>query len=86
MQFKKEDLGKRILLELDPEKDDLAKKLGASKVEVSGTPISITNSYVRIYTDPIKLHSSTPGVRDIEVHPSKIKQIRYSSIKHYKFL
>ncbi len=86
MKFKKEDLGKRILLELDPEKDDLARKIGASKVEVSGTLISITNKYIQIYTEPIKLKSSTPGVRDIEVRPSKIKQIEYSSIKQYRFL
>ncbi|MDI6737534.1 MAG: hypothetical protein QME12_03375 [Nanoarchaeota archaeon] len=76
MKFKKEDIGKRVLLELDPEKNPIAKALGA-KVYVEGRILELGDDYVKIETLP---HFPSPLLH------SHIKEIQYDNIKSYSLI
>ncbi|MBU2590149.1 MAG: hypothetical protein KKA65_02185 [Nanoarchaeota archaeon] len=90
--FEKEDIGKRVLLELDIEKSELfnkeseinigqiAKGLGASAIFTKGTILEITENYVKIMTEPLGL---TPLIAETG---KKEKEVPYSLIKSYEFL
>lgn len=77
--FDKDDIGKRVLLELDPEQSLLAKALGASKVEVEGKILEVTESYIKVETTA--RGGGVPFGRG-----KRTKSIPYSQIKDYEFL
>lgn len=84
--FKKEDIGKRVLLNLDPEQDEIAKALGASKVQEAGRILELNE-------DSVKLLSESIGAVKVKVTPvayvpggRREKEIPYSMIKSYEFL
>lgn len=74
MKFKKEDIGKFVILELDPEKDTITKLLGASVVKVYGRVLDVTETYVKV-----KCRAPHPLL------PRTIKEIPYTEIKNYSF-
>ena len=46
--FTADDIGKLVLLYIDPKKDSIAKALGASRVEATGRILEITDDYVNL--------------------------------------
>lgn len=76
-RFKKEDIGKSVLLYLDPKKNKIAKALGANKVEVYGEIVGIGKNYVEI----LKIVRRYAAFR-----ANSSEKIPYSSIKKYKFM
>lgn len=78
MRFKKEDIGRRVLIELDAEKHLIAKALGAD-VYVIGKILALEENYVRLLAEmPVRL---TP----LQQKP-KERDIPYETIKTYEFL
>ncbi len=72
MKFKQEDIGRLVLLSVDPEWGPIAKALGASEVELIGVVVEVAEDYVVIQKRRYK-HDS-------------IKHMPYSQIKDYEFL
>ena len=75
IKFVKSDLGKLVEVELDSEKNKLARALGASAVSVYGTLLEIKASSIVVET---MIHGG------FTTHRRK-KEIEYDSIKSYKF-
>lgn len=93
MKFNKDDLGKRVLLELDVDKDQFAKALGASKVTLSGTIIEIGETSFRIKADMPRFAIEVLKSDELQEmmyilygsSRKRIKTIDYDMIKKYEF-
>ncbi|HLC81809.1 MAG TPA: hypothetical protein VJH68_04070 [Candidatus Nanoarchaeia archaeon] len=75
IKFVKSDLGKLVEVELDSEKNKLARALGASAVSVHGTLLEIKAGSIVVET---MIHGG------FTTHRRK-KEIEYDLIKSYKF-
>ena len=75
-RFSQNDIGKRVILELDVEKDSLARRLGANRVEVTGELLAFNKEFVQI-----KVESGSPYFTSKET-----RVIAYGIIKNYEFL
>lgn len=74
-RFKQDDIGKLVLLELDPTKHKIAKALGATKVQFCGKILDVSETYVKI-----QKQGFTPFL-----HSRSIEEIPYSLIKDYSW-
>ena len=75
IQFNKNDVGRLVEIELDTEKNLIARLLGASSCSIYGRILEVGADYLKIET------ITSVGIRTIK----RIKQIEYDSIKDYKF-
>ncbi len=80
MKFTKDDIGKRVLLSLDPKTHDIAKALGASEVSVQGDILDVADTYLEIGTVPRNVDSIPAGPKPRNM------QVPYDSIIGYKFV
>jgi len=92
--FNKDDIGKKVLLELDVDKDPVAKALGASKVTLSGTIVEAGETSIKIKAHlPNFWGHNNPNAdilqkMDYATYGSSRKRtekIDYDMIKSYKF-
>jgi len=88
--FEKEDIGKKVLLELNPEKIEIAIRIGVSRVTSIGTILEVEEDYVKIFTEPSGLPELNPKsgsiIPCIVQRKGKEKEIPYSLIKSYELL
>ncbi|MFH0752521.1 MAG: hypothetical protein V1914_02880 [archaeon] len=75
MKFKEEDIGKIVVLSLDPEKHHLGKLLGASEVEIRGEIVSLNEDYLELQTIPYN-----SGPLPVASSKHKIRYIMYDQI------
>lgn len=81
VKFNNADIGRLVVLSLDPESEPVAKRLGADEVKVQGEILSVTDEYVEIETRP---WCSGPVPRVSRKYMAK--QVPYSSIISYEFI
>lgn len=75
IQFVQNDVGRLVEIQLDREKNLIARLLGASNCSVYGRIIEVGADYLKMET------ITNVGIRTIK----GIKQIEYDRIKDYKF-
>jgi hypothetical protein len=78
VEFKDDDIGRLVSLELDPETNPMAKALGADRVKVYGKIIEFGDDYIKLQLLPPKPAGFVQGKKRVE-------KILYSDIIDYSF-